>query len=463
MIPVQAKETWPSMPTVAAPSICVMEITTGTILYERNMDTVNYPASITKIMTALLALENSSLDETVVFSKEAVYGNEGDTSHISRDVDEEMTMEQCLYGMMLESANECAWAIGEHVAGTMDQFVEMMNARAKELGCTNTHFNNPNGLPDEDHWTSAHDMALIAAAAYKNETFRVITGSKSYTIPATNKHTDETPLHNHHKMVYPYHGDYSYLYDYCTGGKTGYTNSAGNTLVTYAQKDGMSLVCVVMQEQSPNHYTDTRTMFDYCFDNFKLLNVSEYETDAAKDQDIQPFASIDENAAVVVPADVSFNDLTRDIIYDSSDENVLGTIQYSYGDRVVGTADVIMNDFSESSFEFTNSVDDDESMDLEETEETDEETDETETSNNLSNSIHIVVNPRTAAIFILLVLLFAAVVFLIIWLLTHTYMLRQKIANMRTRHAERTRYRTIRDTRKSHNKTKKKKSKKLRF
>ena len=117
------------MPQVEAPSICVMDIATGTVLYERNMDEVNYPASITKIMTALLAIENCSLDETVIFSEKAVYGNEGDTSHISRDIDEEMTMEECLYGMMLESANECAWAIGEQVAshggGTMEQFTKM--------------------------------------------------------------------------------------------------------------------------------------------------------------------------------------------------------------------------------------------------------------------------------------------------------------------------------------------------
>ena len=165
VIPVQAKEAWPEMPQVEAPSICVMEISTGTILYERNMDEKNYPASITKIMTALLALENSSLDEIVTFSEKAVYGTESDTSHISRDIGEEMTMEECLYGMMLESANECAWAIGEHVGGTMANFTKMMNERAKELGCTNTHFNNPNGLPDEEHWTSAHDMALISAEA----------------------------------------------------------------------------------------------------------------------------------------------------------------------------------------------------------------------------------------------------------------------------------------------------------
>jgi D-alanyl-D-alanine carboxypeptidase len=459
---VQAEETWPDMPTVEAPSICVMEISTGTILYERNMDEENYPASITKIMTALLALENCSLDETVVFSKEAVYGNEGDTSHISRDVDEEMTMEECLYGMMLESANECAWAIGEHVAGTMDAFVEMMNAKAAELGCTNTHFNNPNGLPDEEHWTSAHDMALIAAAAYKNETFRVITGTKSYTIPATNKHTDETPLHNHHKMLYPYHGDYAYLYDYCTGGKTGYTNAAGNTLVTYAQKDGMSLVCVVMQEKTPNHYTDTRTMFDYCFENFKLLSVADYETDVDSGQDVQPFASIDADATVVVPADASFSDLTSEILYDSEDEYVLGTIRYSYADHVVGTADVLMNEVDDFDYAFTDRINEGDSESAEEDQEPQDE-DVTEENEEKTNSIHIELNGKTIALAVGLLVVLIVLVLLVYWMLTHTYLLRQKLAGMHSRHKERTRYRTIRDTQKSRKKKRTKKSKDLRF
>ena len=178
-----------------------MEQETGTILYSKNMDDQHYPASITKIMTALLVLENCDLDETVTFSAEAVYGTELGSSSIARDVGEEMTVEQTLYGMMLESANECAYALGEHVAGDIPTFVDMMNERAKELGCTNTHFNNTNGLPDEEHYTSAHDMALIARAAYAIPKFAEIVGTKNYTIPPTNKHEDSTPLNNHHQML----------------------------------------------------------------------------------------------------------------------------------------------------------------------------------------------------------------------------------------------------------------------
>ena len=463
VIPVHAEEKWPKMPKVEAPSICVMEISTGTILYEDNMDEVNYPASITKIMTALLALENSSLDEIVTFSEEAVYGNEGDTSHISRDIGEEMTMEECLYGMMLESANECAWAIGEHVGGTMKNFTKMMNQRAEELGCTNTHFNNPNGLPDEEHWTSAHDMALISAEAYKNETFRVIAGAQSYTIPPTNKHVDATPLHNHHLMVYPFHGNYEHLYDYATGGKTGYTIAAGSTLVSFAQKGDMPLVCVVMREKSPNHYTDTRTMFDYCFENFKLLRVADYETDSSTDEDTTAFARVDEDATIVIPASASFEDLVSRIDYDSDDENVLGTLVYSYADRVVGKADVRMNDIRAEGFEFTENY----SADQEEGEEISEDTATVETDTPKpkdSHSIHIEISAKNIAIAIGIIAGLVVLILLLYWVGTHSYIIRQKMAGMRSRRSERNRYRTIRDTRKSRRRGKRiKKSKNLRF
>lgn len=460
--PVHAEEKWPEMPQVEAPSICVMEITTGTILYERDMDEHNYPASITKIMTALLALENCSMDEIVTFSAEAVYGNEGDTSHISRDIGEEMTMEECLYGMMLESANECAWAIGEHVGGTMKNFTKMMNERAQELGCTNTHFNNPNGLPDEEHWTSAHDMALISAEAYKNETFRVLTGAESYTIPPTNKHVDATPLHNHHLMVYPFHGNYEYLYEYATGGKTGYTNAAGSTLVSFAQKGDLPLVCVVMREKSPDHYTDTRKMFDYCFENFKLLRVADYEKDSSADEDTVPFADIDEDATVILPAGASFEDLTSKIVYESSEDDVLGTRVYSYADRVVGKADVRMNDIGSDSYEFTESV----RKDAKEEEEASEEApaEPAAQKENALHSIHIEINAKNVGIAAGLIVIVVVLILLLYWLGTHSYIIRQKIAGMKSRRSERNRYQTIRDTRKSRRRGKRvKKSKNLRF
>ncbi len=461
----QAAQKWPKTPQVAAPSYCVMDISTGTILYENNMDEVNYPASITKIMTALLAVENCSLDEVVTFSEEAVYGNEGDTSHISRDIGEEMTMEECLYGMMLESANECAWAIGEHVAaksgGTMEDFAAMMNERAAALGCTNTHFNNPNGLPDENHWTSAHDMALIAAEAYKNETFRVITGTKSYTIPPTNKHTDETPLHNHHKMIYPFHGDYAYLYDYSTGGKTGYTNAAGNTLVSYASKDGISLVCVVMREQTPNHYVDTRTLFDACFEQFQLLRIADYVTEDQADSDHQPFASLDEDAYVILPADAQFSDLESELVYDAGNTGVIGTFVYTYANREVGRAIVSMNDITDEGYVFQETQGAQEAAVTGAGAKTDA-AEEGDTSDN--RGIHIVLNAKTILLALGVLLVIALLIMVIVWLVRNSYLIRQRIASRRSRRMERRRYRTIRDTRKGRRRRRQeKKSKHLRF
>ena len=178
-VDVKAADYWPDAPETLSPSVILMEESTGTILYEKNSDEAHYPASITKIMTTLLALENGNLSDMVTFSDDAINNTEG--SGIARDYGEQMTLEQCLYGVMLESANECAYAVAEHVGGTVENFVDMMNAKAKELGCTNTHFANPHGLQDENHYTTAHDMALIAQAAYQNETFLLYYGNKKGT------------------------------------------------------------------------------------------------------------------------------------------------------------------------------------------------------------------------------------------------------------------------------------------
>lgn len=344
----KAEDYWPQAPETASPSIMLMEASTGTVLYEKNSDEAHYPASITKIMTTLLALENGNLSDTVTFSDDAINNTEG--SGIARDYGEEMTLEQCLYGVMLESANECAYAVAEHVGGTVEHFVDMMNEKAKELGCTNTHFNNPHGLQDENHYTTAHDMALIAQAAYQNETFRIIIGTKIYTIPPTNKHpNEETTLRNHHDMLCTYHNaNRKYLYPYCVGGKTGYTATANSTLVTYAEKDGMTLICVVMDTQSPNQFIDTVNLFDYAFDNFQVLNVAENDTDYSAEttvdngnlDNIAPFVELDKEAVIVLPKTAEFSDTSSSVEYNDSDPEIAGSITYTYAGRNVGKADI---------------------------------------------------------------------------------------------------------------------------
>ena len=298
------------------------------------------------------------MDEIVTFSHDSVYKTVG--SGIARDVGEEMTMEQCLYGVMLASANECAYAVAEHVGGDIGTFVQMMNDRAAALGCQNTHFNNCNGLPDEQHYVSAYDMALIAREAYKNEAFRIICGTKSYTIPFTNKHTaEETPLHNHHQMLYPLRTR-QYLYEYCLGGKTGYTSVANYTLVTYAEKDGVTLICVVLDAPAGSNYDDTRGLFDFCFDNFKKVNVSESETSyTQKNQErenilgeYEPFVALDESSNIILPITAEFSDVDSQINYNEQDEDVLGSIEYTYAGRLVGSADITATDVEVNTFDF---------------------------------------------------------------------------------------------------------------
>ena len=343
---VPASQYWPEEISVNSPNAIVMEMNTGTILYDKNSKEARYPASITKIMTTMLALENSELNEMVTFSDEAIDNTEG--SGIARDYGEQMTMEDCLYAIMLESANECAYAVAEHISGSIEAFADLMNAKAKELGCVNTNFVNPHGLHDDNHYTCCYDMALIAKAAYENETFRIITSTKARMIPPTNKHAEETPLQNHNKLLQNKKKG-NYVYEYCTGGKTGYTTNANATLVTFAEKDGMALVCVVMNTDGVSEWTDSRALFDYCFDNFQLLNVSENETGYEVQKEVNanslsgnpPFVELDKNACILLPKTVEFAEAESEVTLNREVSNIAGTISYSYAGRSVGKADIV--------------------------------------------------------------------------------------------------------------------------
>lgn len=269
---------WPQGPAIYAESGILVDLDTQEILYSKNIDKQLYPASITKIMTTLVAIESSSPEEPVTFSQHALDSIEWDSSNIGCRLNETLTMEQCWYAMMLNSANEVCCGVAEHISGSIEAFVEKMNQKAAELGCTNTHFSNPNGLPDETHYTTAHDMALIANAAYQNETFRQVFSTRQYEIPPTPQYTETRYLYNHHKMMQP---DTEYYYEGCLGGKTGYTETALNTLVTIASRNGKNLLCVTMRTQGRQVYTDTASLFDYGFsqtfpaDEAALLTVAE--------------------------------------------------------------------------------------------------------------------------------------------------------------------------------------------
>lgn len=357
--PVMAADYWPEGISTTSPSAIVMEMSTGTVLYEKNSTVKHYPASITKIMTVMLALEHSSLDEIVTFSDASIDNTEG--SGIARDYGEQMTMEECLYAIMLASANECAYAVAEHIAGSVEAFADMMNAKAAELGCVNTHFVNPHGLHESEHYTCSYDMALIAQAAYRNETFRIIAGTKTRMIPPTNKHDEETPLQNHHKLLQRYKSG-NYVYEYCTGGKTGYTDAANATLVSYAEKDEMKLVTVVMNTDTVSEWTDSIAMFNYGFDNFHMVSVAENETKYSVQEVVSdgglggshPFVALDEEAKIILPKTAEFEEAESTIDYNNEVSEILGVITYTYADRIVGVADIAATGTRLEQFVFDN-------------------------------------------------------------------------------------------------------------
>lgn len=256
-------------PGVTARSAILMDAKSGEILYAKNIDAKRYPASITKIMTTLVAIENcESLYETLTYSEHAINSIEPGSSQIYILPGETLTLEESLYAIMLESANEACNGVAEHIGGSIEGFVDMMNEKAKELGCKNTHFMNPNGLHHDDHYVSARDMATITRAALANDTFRKIASTISYTIPSTNKQKDQRPLWNHHKQV----KRTMFLYDGVEGGKTGFTVMARNTLVTWAERDGLELIAVVLKDDGYEVYRDTIKLFDHGFKNFKTYN-----------------------------------------------------------------------------------------------------------------------------------------------------------------------------------------------
>ena len=331
-------EGWPEGPSVYAESAILMDMDTGAVLYAKQADKPQYPASITKFMTALVAMENASMDDKVTFTESSVdFLEEGD-AYIGMRPGEVISMDDALHAVLLASANEVSHAVAESVGallgGDYNTFIEKMNTRAKEIGCTNSHWVNANGLHDDQHFTTAHDMAVIAAALYRQEEFHKIMSRLDYTIPPTNLESESRTFQQNHKMLWK---DAQYSYEYCTGGKTGYTDQAMTTLVTVAEKDGRRLAAVVLYDHGPKAYTDTRAMFDYGFDQFRQLSAAKSDTCP----EIQSFD--DENAYVTVPEGVKFENLKKKI--KSTDTGVFGgKVYYTYKGQTVGIFDVTLTE-----------------------------------------------------------------------------------------------------------------------
>lgn len=260
-----------NLPTIEATSAILIDAKTGLVLYEKNSNDKLYPASITKVMTALLTIENSNNDYTkeVLFSKNAVFNLPYNSSSIAMDEGETLTTEDALNGLLLASANEVANALSEHVGGSIEAFVALMNKRAKELGAKNTNFDNPHGLHSDNHYTTALDMALIMKEAIKHDEFLKIINTKNYKIPPTKKQPEERFLNNSNKLILPG----KYYNEFVVGGKTGYTDEAKHTLVTYAKKDDISLICVILNSEKNIVYSDTTNLFDYGFNIYKNIEI----------------------------------------------------------------------------------------------------------------------------------------------------------------------------------------------
>ena len=336
---------WPKGPDVFAQTAVLLDASTGAILYDKKCHQKMYPASITKIMTALLSIENCNLNDKVTFSANAVNGlNYYEDANIGCQIGEQMTVKDCLYGLMLSSANEVATALAEHVAGDSKKFAEMMNQRAKEAGATDTHFANANGLHDKNHYVTAYDMAMITRAAASHDVFNQIVNTVSYTIPKNNKRKKSFSAQQRHKMVSPYNSVY---YEGIIGGKTGYTDQAGTTLVTYAKRNGITLISVVLHSNGENVYKDTTSLLDYGFKNYEQLNAAT-NLGSVSDNDAllpSPFNNMltslefDSDATVIVPKGVTFSDLTSTVTFQQTEDS-FATISYSYLDHPVGSVAV---------------------------------------------------------------------------------------------------------------------------
>lgn len=349
--------------TLLAETAVLIDSTTGQVLYDKNKDKQMYPASTTKIMTAILALENCELDEVVTIDSETPF-TEGSRVYLLEG--EKLTVEQLLYALILESANDAAIALAKHISGTVEDFAELMNKKASEVGALNTHFTNPNGLPDENHLTTAYDLSMIARYAMQNEKFREIVGTVRYHIDATEKQ-DERFFKITNRLLWDnkkdilYNGEYvAPKYEYATGVKTGYTIAAGSCLVASAKKNGREVIAVTLKSDPNNLYLDSRVLLDHGLNDYKNITLAQKgdivgtvdikngkskTVSAIVDQDIIKTVSIDFN-----PLNVKKEiDLIKEIKAPiESDEN-LGTISIQHDEEILAKTYLVAQDGVEES------------------------------------------------------------------------------------------------------------------
>lgn len=353
-----AKDTYPELPEIDAPNYILMDADSGYIFCEKNSDEKCYPASVTKLMTALVVLDNCNPSDTLIVSSNAVKSVKYGDANAALKKDEEFTIEQALNIMLIKSANDMAYALGEHVGGSVANFTNMMNKKAKEIGCLNTHFSNASGLTDINHYTTAYDMALICQAVIdKPEIMNATSYAKTYSCPPTNKTSDTRYYKSANKMIT---GEYKY--PYCIGSKTGYTDAAGHTLASFSNKDGLRLICIIFNSTDNQRYEDTISLFDYAYNNFSRHNIFEHQNELGindgfffKSLNITGNAllsasrlgfTLPVNDYVILPNEMTIDDLEKRILFDKENtQEGFASIEFYNNGHYVGKTTLLTSDY----------------------------------------------------------------------------------------------------------------------
>lgn len=351
VFPAYGKPTWPADTGIQAEAGIVVDEETGAVLFGQNIHLPYAPASITKLLTALVVIENSpSLDDTVVFSHDAVYNVEsGSGNALGLEEGDQLSVRDCLYALLLRSSNQAANALAEYAGGTREGFVAMMNEKIRSLGCTESNFANPSGLNDENQYVSAYDMAIIGRAAFANETLMEINSSTTYRLPATINNPEGRQVNMEHKLLITTDETSPNYYPAAVAGKTGFTSIAGNTLVTCAREGERSLVSVVLKSNQ-THYTDTIALLNFGFQNFQNLDATGDEatlfgaegTLTIGDQTYERAElEVQGSRLVTVPIGATLADVDRELVTGEAmdawaPEDAVAEIRYTYDERVVG-------------------------------------------------------------------------------------------------------------------------------
>ena len=350
---------WPSYQgQVRSDAVILMDADSGAVLYAKNEHEPLYPASITKVLTAIITIEHArSLDDLVTFSSDAVGRNlERNATVLGAYAGDRLSVRECLYGLLLASANDCANALAEYISGSNEKFAELMNEEAKKIGCTDSNFANPSGLNDTNHYTSAMDMAKIMSYALQNETFREIDRAQVYTHAPIKKYpvvgNPGNTIFAHHQMM---RNAYQNYYPNVIAGKTGYTSLAGNTLLTAAKRNGMTLVCCVLHSNN-TQYQETKGLFDFAFQNFRSEPVNRLDPSFSQmEQNLSvgemPLISMQiltvaDHAHITLPNKMAFSALERSISFEVSPEqkslNIVAQLRYNYGENLAGESSIYL-------------------------------------------------------------------------------------------------------------------------